>query len=190
MQTKPSRRSKIQVPCQQPPSGHSRKPNSCLQSLAFRQSVCHCPPHQDEAWRNRPLPAEGMTVSMRFTAKLAAGGHKGSPQEIGLKGPPNKGLKPLHQPRTRLARRLLTGKRRGSWMSRSAVPTGPRAWKPPSRGVPGRGRIQCPWKQSSMTHFHLKNLRFFRVLRTCDRPVRSVRSCIHSLPTGVSSPRW
>ena len=39
----------------------------------------------------------------------------------------------------------------------------------------------CPWKKSSMTFFHLENLRFSRVLRTRDRLVRSGRHFIHSL---------
>ena len=42
---------------------------------------------------------------------------------------------------------------------------------------------EFPWKKSSMTFFHLENLRFSRVLRTRDRLVRSGRHFIHSLLT-------
>ena len=44
-----------------------------------------------------------------------------------------------------------------------------------------------PWKKSSMTFFHLENLRFSRVLRTRDRFLRSCRHFIHSLLS--ASPR-
>ena len=43
------------------------------------------------------------------------------------------------------------------------------------------GSSSCPWKKSSMSFFHLENLRFSRVLRTRDRLVRSGRRFIHSL---------
>jgi len=51
----------------------------------------------------------------------------------------------------------------------------------PAAGLSGLPVSSCPWKKSSMTFFHLENLRFSRVLRTRDRLVRSGRHFIHSL---------